>query len=137
MTFTFSFAFAQETFGHQKFLNREKNFKRVSTCIYVTESLCCTLETNTTLYINCIPIKLKYSKKFLNHFEMYLLYIAEFDFSLCASVKEIQVNSTHFLLLFDSFFFYIFSPIFYNLKNTFIVWTLLYFVYVSSDNLEY
>ena len=35
----------------------EKNLKKKYMYIYVTESLCCTPETNTTLYINYTSIK--------------------------------------------------------------------------------
>ena len=34
----------------------EKIWKRIDTCVCVTESLCCTPETNTTLLINYTPI---------------------------------------------------------------------------------
>ena len=33
--------------------------KKVGTCICITESLCCTLETNTTLFINFTPVQNK------------------------------------------------------------------------------
>ena len=32
-------------------------------CICITESLCCTPEMNTTLEINCTPIKVKLKKR--------------------------------------------------------------------------
>ena len=38
-------------------------------CICVTDSLCCTAETNTTLYINYTPIKIKKKKKKLPNLE--------------------------------------------------------------------
>lgn len=140
ITFTFSFAFALGNFWPSKVSeSRKKNFKRVSTCIYITESLC-TLETNTALYINCIPIKLKYSKSFWITLRCIFYIYRRVWFSLCVPVlKSLKYRWTQFIFFYylTAFFSYIFSPIFYNLKNTFIVWTLLYFVYVSSDNLEY
>jgi len=49
---------AQETlFSIMKQLKWEKNFeKRTDTCVCITETLGCTLETKTTLLINHIPI---------------------------------------------------------------------------------
>ena len=37
-------------------LNRKRIQKRTDTCIRITESLCCTPETNTTVLINYVPI---------------------------------------------------------------------------------
>ena len=37
-------------------LNQKRIWKRIDTCIHITESLCCTHETNTTLLINYTPI---------------------------------------------------------------------------------
>ena len=34
-----------------------KDYKRLDICICIADSLCCTPETNTTLKINCSPIK--------------------------------------------------------------------------------
>ena len=42
-------------------LNEKRIWKRIDTCTCITESLCCTPETNTTLLINITPI---YNKKF-------------------------------------------------------------------------
>ena len=39
-------------------LNGKEIQKRVDICIYITDSLCCTVETNTTLSINYTPIKI-------------------------------------------------------------------------------
>ena len=41
--------------------------KRIDTCICITESLCCTPETNTTLLINYAPIWNENFLKFYNH----------------------------------------------------------------------
>ena len=40
-------------------LNGERIFKRIDLCICITESLCCTPETNTIWLINYTPIKKK------------------------------------------------------------------------------
>ena len=37
-------------------LNGKRIWKRIDTCICITESLCCTPETNITLLINYTPI---------------------------------------------------------------------------------
>ena len=37
-------------------LNGKRIWKRIDTCTCITESLCCTPETNTTLLINCTPV---------------------------------------------------------------------------------
>ena len=39
-----------------------KESKKVDICICITDSFCCTVETNLTLQINCTPIKIN-SKK--------------------------------------------------------------------------
>ena len=44
-------------------LNGRRIWKRIDTRTYITESLCCTPETNTTLLINCSPNKIKIKKK--------------------------------------------------------------------------
>ena len=41
----------------------EKSPKGVDRCIRITDSLCCTSETNTTLEINYTPIKIKEEKQ--------------------------------------------------------------------------
>ena len=41
----------------------EKNMKKIYMYAFVTKSLCCTPETNTTLYLNCTPIKKFLQKK--------------------------------------------------------------------------
>lgn len=40
----------------------KKNLKRVDICKCITDSLCCTPETDTTLYINCTPIEINFKK---------------------------------------------------------------------------
>ena len=37
--------------------------KRVDICVHITDSLCCTPEMNTTLYINYTPTKTKKEKR--------------------------------------------------------------------------
>ena len=43
--------------------NRKIIWKIIDTCVCITESFCCTPETNTTLLINCNPIQIKSLKK--------------------------------------------------------------------------
>ena len=38
--------------------NAKESKKRLDACICITDSLCCTPETNTTLSINYIPVKI-------------------------------------------------------------------------------
>ena len=42
---------------------RRESEKRMSVCVWITDSLCCTPETNTTLCIHHTPIKSKLKKK--------------------------------------------------------------------------
>lgn len=41
----------------------EKNLKNRDVCIYITDSLCCKAETNTSLQIHCTSIKITFKKK--------------------------------------------------------------------------
>ena len=45
------------------YINGKRFFKKIDTCLCITESLCCTPETNTTSLINCAPIKINFFKK--------------------------------------------------------------------------
>ena len=54
----------QDLFIQREFCSRFCNnligniiWKRIDTCICITESFCCTLETNTTMLINYAPIQ--------------------------------------------------------------------------------
>ena len=47
-------------------LNRKKIQKWGAICICIADSLCCTVETNTTLQSNYTPIKVKINKNAKN-----------------------------------------------------------------------
>ena len=48
-------------------LNGKRIWKRIDTCVHITESLCCTPETNTTLLINYTPIDRKSTRLNSSH----------------------------------------------------------------------
>lgn len=50
-------------FTHIDYYKIVRIWKRMNICTCVTESFCCTPETNTTIFVNYTPIKKKHQKK--------------------------------------------------------------------------
>ena len=102
--------------------NGKTIWRRIDTCICITESLCCTPEINTTLLINYTPIRFKKTAEGLKIFQFYnKLYFPRWEISWV-------FNKNHWGKTFD----YVFSDCWRDFPDNRHMFSILLFNSVAS-----